>query len=66
MGFGAVRRGGACPPSGLSGSLREVVLAGPASAVVLADQGASGALAVVACPVQVAAKAGHLDKRGRR
>lgn len=55
-------------PSGLSGSLREVVLAGPASPVVLADQGASGALAVVACPVRVAAalkKAGHVDARRR-
>lgn len=58
----------ASSPDGLSGSLREVVLAGPASAVVLADQGVSGALAVVARPERVAAaleKAGHVDKRRR-
>jgi hypothetical protein len=58
----------ACPPLGLSGSLREVVLAGPASAVVLAGEGASGALAVVACPVRVGAalkEAGHVDARRR-
>ena len=55
-------------PSGPSGSLREAVLAGPASPVVLADQGASRALAVVACPVQVAAalkKAEYSDARRR-
>jgi len=48
--------------------LREVVLAGPASPVALTDQGASGALAVVACPARVAAAlkvAGHVDARRR-
>jgi hypothetical protein len=58
----------ACPPSETSGSWREVVLAGPGSAVVLAEQGASGALAVVASPARVTAaleKAGHVDGRRR-
>ena len=58
----------ACPPSGSSGTLREVVLAGPASAVAVSDQGASGALAVVACPRGVAAAlkdVGHVDARRR-
>ena len=58
----------ACPPSGTSGPLRAVVLAGPASAVVAGDQGTAGALAVVACPRRVAAAlkgAGHVDARRR-
>jgi hypothetical protein len=48
--------------------LREVVLAGPGSPVIPAGEGASGALAVVACPVRVAAAlkgAGHVDARQR-
>jgi hypothetical protein len=55
-------------PSGSSESLREVVLAGPGAAVALAGDGAAGALAVVACPVRVAAAlkaAGHVDARRR-
>jgi len=58
----------ACSPSGTSGSLREVVLAGPASPVALTDQSASDALAVLTCPRRVAAAlkgAGHVDERER-
>jgi len=58
----------ACAPQETSESLREAVLAGPASPIVPAEPGASSALAVVACPRRVASAlkgAGHVDARRR-
>ena len=58
----------ACSPQGSSGSLREVVLAGPGSPVALAGDGVGGVLAILANPRRVGValdEAGHVDVRRR-
>lgn len=58
----------ACSPQGSSGSLREVVLAGPGSPVTFAGDGVGGVLAILANPRRVAValdEAGHVDVRRR-